>query len=142
MFRSAGLRKDARQLYLDLRDGRETRARMQPMDGLEQFRDLLDASSLILQATGFDSNLPRFERDGCAIEVGRPSERGELCDLDDNRIIPGLFGMGLGFNIVPGEAAGEPSFTGGLHGFQSYPLTIAPGLIDKMTAAMAAEKVS
>jgi len=37
-----------------------------------------------------------------------------------------LFGMGLGFNILPdGEPRGEPSFNGGIHGFQSYPLSIA-----------------
>ena len=142
VFRNAGLRKDAKQLYLDLRDGRETRARIQPMDNLAQYHNLLEQSSLILQATGFDSNLPRIERDGHEIQVGQPSDCGELRELDDNRIIPGLFGMGLGLNIVPGHAPGEPSFTGGLHGFQSYPLTIAPGLIDRLTARVAAERVS
>ena len=142
VFRNGGLRKDARQLYLDIRDGRETRVRSVHMDDLSQQRSLLEQASLILQATGFASNLPRIERDGNAISAGAPTDNGELRDLAIGKVIPGLYGMGLGLNILPPIAFAEASFDGGVHGFQSYPLSIAPGLIDSLTAMLAVEKVS
>lgn len=142
VFRNGGLRKDAKQLFLDLRDGRETRVRTLRMNHLDEQRALLQRASLILQATGFTSNLPRIERDGEPLEVGHPGSNGELRDLADERVIAGLYGMGLGFNILPEDALGEPSFNGGLHGFQSYPLTIAPRLIDSLAAMLAVEKAS
>jgi hypothetical protein len=140
--RHGGLRKDAKRLYLDLRDGRETRARILQMDLLADQQDLLQRASLILQATGFVSNLPRIERDGRRLEVGSPGQHGELRNLADDQIIPGLYGMGLGLNILPEDAQGEPGFRGGIHGFQSYPLAIAPRIIDCLTARLAVEKVS
>jgi hypothetical protein len=141
VFRNGGLRKDAKQLYLDIRNGRETRARILLMDQLSGQRELLEQASLVLQATGFVSNLPAIERNGSRVGVGKPSANGELRDLADDKIIPGLFGMGLGLNILPDDAAGEPSFHGGIHGFQSYPLAIAPRIIDCLTAQMPVEKV-
>ena len=140
VFRNGGLRKDAKQLYLDMRDGRETRVRTRLMDRLSDQLDLLQRASLILQATGFVANLPAIERDGRRVEVGSPGQDGQLRDLADNRVIPGLYGMGLGLNILPDDALGEPSFRGGLHGFQSYPLAIAPRIIASLTARAAAEK--
>jgi hypothetical protein len=140
VFRNAGLRKDAKQLYLDIRDGRENRVRIMQMDGLAEQRELLERASLVLQATGFASNLPRIERDGRRVEIGNPTRNGELRDLGDNEIVPGLYGMGLGFNILPEDALGESSFHGGLHGFQSYPLAIAPRIIESLKARIAAEK--
>jgi hypothetical protein len=141
VFRNGGLRKDAKQLYLDIRDGRQSRARILLMDQLSDQQDLLEQASLILQATGFDSGLPAIERNGLRLEVGKPTVNGELLDLADDRIIPRLFGMGLGMNILPADVPGEPSFNGGLHGFQSYPLAIAPRIIDCLTAQAAVEKV-
>ena len=142
VFRNGGLRKDAKQLFLDLRDGRETRVRTVRVAHIGEQRALLEGASLILQATGFSSNLPCIERDGRVIEAGLPGPDGSLRALADGRAIPGLFGMGLGLNILPEGALGEASFRGGLHGFQSYPLTIAPRLIDSLTAAQAVEKAS
>jgi hypothetical protein len=141
VFRNGGLRKDAKRLYLDIRDGRETRARILLMEQLSDQRELLDQASLVLQATGFVSNLPAIERNGLRIEVGRPSANGELRDLADNSIVRGLFGMGLGLNILPEDARGEPSFRGGIHGFQSYPLAIAPRIIDCLMMQMSAQQV-
>jgi hypothetical protein len=141
VFRNGGLRKDAKQLYLDIRDGRENRARILLMDQLSDQQALLDEASLLLQATGFVSGLPPIERDGRRLEVGDPTVNGELRDLASNEIIPGLFGMGLGLNILPDDAPGEPSFKGGIHGFQSYPLAIAPRIIDCLTAQIAVEEV-
>jgi hypothetical protein len=141
VFRNGGLRKDAKQLYLDIRDGRETRARILLMEQLSEQRELLEQASLVLQATGFVSNLPAIERNGLRVLVGKPGANGELRDLADDGIVRGLFGMGLGLNILPEDARGEPSFHGGIHGFQSYPLAIAPRIIDCLTAQMSAESV-
>ncbi len=55
-------------------------------------------------------------------------------------IVAGLAGMGLGFNILPDrEPRGEPSFNGGIHGFQSYPLAVAPPIIDRLIANLPME---
>lgn len=135
VFRNAGLRKDAKMLYLRIRDGEEDRVRLVEMDSLDEKQDLLERAGLILQATGFASNPPPVEIGGCCVAIGAPTDCGELRNLETGDVIPGLFGMGLGFDILPaGAGYGEASFSGGLHGFQSYPLTIAPRLIDKITA--------
>lgn len=142
VFRNGGLRKDAKALYLDIRDGRETRVRMLQVDSIADQRELLEQASVVLQATGFASRLPAIERDGQPVAVGAPTQNGELRDLGDDSIIPGLYGMGLGLNILPdGAAHGEPGFHGGIHGFQSYPSAIAPRIIDGLTARVAAEKI-
>lgn len=135
VFFNGGLRKDAKFLYLNIRDGQENRVRIQEMEKLDEQQDLLDQAGLILQATGFVANLPSIHKQGAQIRVGNPTQSGELRNLDDGEIITGLFGMGLGLNILPaGEPRGEPSFNGGIHGFQSYPLAIAPRIIDNMLA--------
>lgn len=140
VFRHGGLRKDARQLYLDMRDGRETRVRLVQMSFLDERRELLDSAALILQATGFGANLPPLERDGVPLEIGAPTVDGELRDLASGEIVPGLYGMGLGLDILPpGAARGEASFGGGIHGFQSYPLAIAPRIIARIIAGMGDE---
>jgi hypothetical protein len=137
VFRHGGLRKDAKQLYLDLRDGRETRVRLVQMNSLDQQRELLDSAALILQATGFGANLPRLERGAVPLEAGAPTVDGELCEPPGGKPIPGLYGMGLGLDILPpGPARGEASFGGGVHGFQSYPLAIAPRIIARIIAGM------
>ncbi len=142
VFFNAGLRKDAKFLYLDIRDGRETRARLQPMDSLADQDELLRSAGLILQGAGFAPRLPRIERDGQVLRVGNPTDDGRLHDLDTGEILPRCFGMGLGFNILPANRpAGERSFTGGLHGFQSYPLAVAPPIIEQVLAAMPAEEL-
>ncbi len=110
------------------------------MEKLGEQQDLLDQAGLILQATGFVANLPTIHKQGEPIRVGNPTQNGELRNLDDGEIIPGLFGMGLGHNILPeGEPRGEQSFNGGIHGFQSYPLAIAPRIIDNLLANMPME---
>jgi hypothetical protein len=42
--------------------------------------------------------------------------------------------------IEANDAAGEPSFNGGIHGFQSYPLSIAPRIVNCLTAQASVEK--
>jgi len=140
VFFHGGLRKDAKFLYLNIRDGQENRVRIVQMEELGEQQDLLDQAGLILQATGFVARLPLIQKDGAAVRVGHVTRGGELRNLDNGEIIPGLFGMGLGLNILPdGAPRGEPSFDGGIHGFQSYPLAIAPGIIDRLMANMPLE---
>jgi hypothetical protein len=140
VFRNGGLRKDAKTLYLKIRDGLENRVRLVQMSGLAEQQHLLEQAGLILQATGFGSKLPIVERQGRAIRVGNPTSDGELRDLDSAATVAGLFGMGLGLNILPpGAPRGEPSFAGGIHGFQSYPLSIAPRIINRLLADMPTE---
>ncbi len=136
VFFNGGLRKDAKQLYLDIRDGRETRVRLQPMNALADQHELLATAGLILQGTGFAHRMPTVLRDGEPVALGRPTRDGCLHDLETGAIVPCCFGMGLGFNVVPDRSpAGEPGFRGGVHGFQSYPLAIAPPIIERMLAA-------
>jgi hypothetical protein len=133
VFFNGGLRKDAKMLYLDIRDGRETRVRIEKIDRIEDQQELLQRAALILQATGFVANLPRVERAGKVLRFGEPTATGELCELGSKRVVRGLFGMGLGMNVLPpGRDHGEASFSGGIHGFQSYPLAIAPHIIDHL----------
>jgi hypothetical protein len=140
VFRNAGLRKDAKMLYLRIRDGEETRVKLEEMNSLDEKQELLARAGLILQATGFVSNLPPIERAGRSLRIGDPGQCGELHDLDSGAKIPGLFGMGLGINILPdGDPRGEPSFNGGIHGFQSYPLAVAPRIVDRIKANMTLE---
>ena len=140
VFRNGGLRKDAKLLYLRIRDGEEKRVRLVEMDSLDQAHRLLERAGLILQATGFASNLPPIEIDGSAVSLGNPTQDGELRNLETQKVVAGVYGMGLGLNILPdGGGIGEKSFNGGLHGFQSYPLTIAPRLIDKIEANLKTE---
>ena len=137
VFRNGGLRKDAKMLYLQIRDGQEKRVRLEEMDALDEKQDLLERAGLILQATGFNSSLPLLELEGRAIDVGDPGQNGELRDLDSGEVIAGLYGLGLGLNILPdGDSRGEASFDGGLHGFQSYPLAIAPRVIDSIKVTL------
>ncbi|MCP4873975.1 MAG: hypothetical protein GY896_00695 [Gammaproteobacteria bacterium] len=140
VFFNGGLRKDARALYLSIRDGHESRVELLQMEQLDEQLELLERAGLILQAIGFAPNLPRLERAGEQVNVGNPGKCGELCDLDSGQLIPGLFGMGLGYNILPDrEPGGEPSFNGGIHGFQSYPLVVAPRIIEALMANMPME---
>ena len=137
VFFNAGLRKDAKFLYLAIRDGREPRVRLQPMEDLSGQGELLAGAGLILQGAGFAHRLPRVARYGKPLRLGDPTRDGRLRDLDTGEIVPGCYGMGLGFNILPERRpAGEPSFNGGVHGFQSYPLSIAPPIIGDLLAAM------
>ncbi len=137
VFRNGGLRKDAKQLYLDIRDGRENRVRLERIGDIADCGETFARAGLILQATNFAPRLPRVEHDGVALSLGRPTRDGELHDLDADRIVPGLYGMGLGLNILPGDAPrGEPSFDGGIHGFQSYPLAVAPRIVDRLVATL------
>lgn len=140
VFFNAGLRKDAKYLYLDIRDGREQRVSLQPMNDLAEHKQLLAGAGLILQATGFTHKLPRIESEGRTLRIGNPTREGQLRNLDNGEIIPRCYGMGLGFNILPDrEPRGEPSFNGGIHGFQSYPLAVAPPIIDQMIANLTME---
>ncbi|MFT5503704.1 MAG: hypothetical protein ACI845_000033 [Gammaproteobacteria bacterium] len=133
VYSHAGLRKDAKWLYLNIRDGLEKRVKLVNINHCSDQQGLLGQSALILQATGFKPDVPILQIDGKNVNLGKPSANGELFTLESAERIPGLYGYGLGFNILPvGKAAGEKSFRGGIHGFQSYPLVVAPQIVNNL----------
>jgi hypothetical protein len=133
VYSHAGLRKDAKWLYLNIRDGLEKRVKLVTIDRCADQPELLEQSGLILQATGFTPDIPPLQVNGENILYGNPSSSGELFSVDSGQAIPGLYGYGLGFNILPvGSGVGEKSFKGGIHGFQSYPLVVAPPIVDNL----------
>ena len=133
VYAHAGLRKDAKWLYLNIRDGHEKRVKVKQIQNLENELDVIKEAGLILQATGSKANLPDFQINNEVTSVGQPTKTCELTREGNQQIIPGLFGYGLGFNIVPeGRAGGEDSFTGGIHGFQSYQQFLSPIVIEKI----------
>jgi hypothetical protein len=52
-----------------------------------------------------------------------------MSEHDSNGVIP---------SVEPGSY-GEPSFNGGIHVFQSYPLAVAPTIIDGLIANLPME---
>ena len=135
VFFNGGLRKDAKMLYLRIRDGEESRVKMLKINNINEQAQLLKQAALIIQATGFEPVLPAIESNGRPVKIGKPTETGQLREQDDGQIIEGLYGMGLGFNIGPMVGgSGEASFYGGIHGFQSYPISSAPNIINHLVA--------
>ena len=132
VYANGGLRKDAKFLYLRIRNGEETRARIVSIGKLADQRELLDEAALVIQCAGFVSNLPEIEIDGKICHVENHSSFGEVIDADSGGVIPGLFACGLGMHILPDAFHGEKSFDGSINGLQSYPLAIAPAIIQKI----------
>ena len=58
----------------------------------------------------------------------------------EERVLRSWAAEGIFEESVERRPAGEPSFSGGVHGFQSYPLAIAPPIIRQLLAAMPAEE--
>jgi len=133
IFANGGLRKDAKYLFLDLRDGKEKRARIERIERLSDQKALLDQAALVIQCTGFVFDPPEIIIDGEPRQIRNSAEFGEVVDADSNETIPGLFACGLGMYVTPEEKyAGEKSFTGSINGLQSYPLAIAPRIIQQL----------
>lgn len=133
VYRHAGMRKDAKTLYLNIRDGVEQRAQLVPIKRLSDRAAELDAAGLILQASGFHAAMPELELDGSLVDIAPRSTQGELRNAETGAVIPGLYANGLGIQIIPqGEFRGEPSFKGSVDGLQSYPLAVAPQIIDQL----------
>ena len=133
VYRNAGLRKDAKALYLEIKKGTENRVRLEPMASLSNAEHLLDDAALIVQCTGFQANLPEISLNGITQKVRRRSSVGELSDIKTGKEIPNLFGFGLGIQIIPeGDYRGEKSFTGSSDGVLPYPNAVAPVIIDQL----------
>jgi hypothetical protein len=133
VYRNAGLRKDAKALYLQIRSGAEKRVQIVPISELSDQAALLDRAALIVQCTGFHTAWPEIEIDGKLSRIDQHSSHGELRDVDSATIIPGLYACGLGMQIKPeSKYGGEKSFNGSINGLQSYPLVIAPQIIDQI----------
>ena len=116
---------------------------MLKIETIDEQSQLLQQAALILQATGFEPVLTVVECNGKPVKIGKPSVTGQLCEQDSGQLIEGLYGMGLGFNVVPSvRGYGEASFYGGIHGFQSYPNAIAPNIIDHLVAQYSMETVT
>jgi len=135
VYRNAGLRKDAKTLYLQIKQGTEKRVRLEPMESLSDARHLLDAAALIVQCTGFRANLPKITLNGITQNIKRRSKLGELSDIETGKAIPNLFGLGLGIQIIPeGDYRGEKSFSGSSDGVLPYPNAVAPAIIDQLVS--------
>lgn len=133
VYRNAGLRKDARALYLRIKYGEEKRVQLKPITTLSDAGHLFDEAALIVQCTGFRANLPKITLCGVTQNIKERSKYGELSDAGCGKVIPGLFGFGLGIGIIPeGDYRGEKSFRGSSDGFLPYPNAIAPVIIDQL----------
>ena len=133
VYRNAGLRKDAKALYLKIKQGEEKRVRLEPITALIDASPLFNDAALIVQCAGFRANLPSVTVDGVSQTIKERSKHGELSETGSGKVIPGLFGFGLGIQIIPeGYYRGEKSFSGSSDGFLPYPNAIAPILIDQL----------
>jgi hypothetical protein len=62
-----------------------------------------------------------------------PERFGKLSDIESTKVIPNLFGLGLGIQIIPeGDYRGEKSFSGSSDGVLPYPNAVAPVIIDQL----------
>ncbi len=133
VYRNAGLRKDAKSLYLQIKKGEEKRVHLKTIAALSDARTLLDESALVVQCTGFRANLPEITLNGITQKIKQRSKSGELSDIETGKVIPNLFGLGLGIQIIPeGEYQGEKSFSGSSDGVLPYPNAVAPAIIDQL----------
>lgn len=136
VYRHAGLRKDAKQLYLDIKNNHESRVQLIKIQSLGSETKLLKQAGLVVQCCGFAGCFPKLTVNGKAIEIGMQSKYGELRDADTGEIIKGLFGNGLGVDTQPEHGfRGEASFTGSTHGLQIYQLSSSPRIIAKILQA-------
>jgi len=133
VYRHAGLRKDAKNLYLEIKNQREPRAELVTISSIENERERLKSAGLIIQCCGLSANFPPLNIDGVATELSMQSDQGELHSACDGEVIDGLFGIGLGVNITPAaEFRGEASFTGSVNSLQIYPMLSAVNIIEKI----------
>ena len=141
VYRNAGLRKDAKDLYLQMQSGKEKRVKLLRINELSDQGRLLDDAALVVQCVGFRASFPAIEVDGKSCRIEEKSKLGELTDADSGEVIPGLYGYGLGLNILPeGEARGEKSFSGSPNGLLTYPLAIAPEIINQLLSRLTKAK--
>jgi len=133
VYRHAGLRKDAKNLYLEINNQREPRAELVTISNIENEHERLESAGLIIQCCGFSANFPPLNIEGKATELAMQSDQGELHRTSDGKVIDGLFGIGLGVNITPAaEFRGEASFTGSVNSLQIYPMLSAVDIIEQI----------
>jgi len=133
VYRHAGLRKDAKNLYLEINNQREPRAELVTISNIENEHKRLESAGLIIQCCGFSANFPPLNIDGKATELAMQSDQGKLHRTSDGKVIDGLFGIGLGVNTIPAaEFRGEASFTGSVNSLQIYPMLSAVDIIEQI----------
>jgi len=133
VYRHVGLRKDAKNLYLDINNQRESRVELVTISSIENERERLESAGLIIQCCGFSANFPPLNIDGKATELSMQSDQGELLSASDGEVIDGLFAIGLGVNVTPTAGfRGEASFTGSVNSLQIYSMSSAVNIIEKI----------
>lgn len=133
VYRHAGLRKDAKKLYLDIKNKRELRVQLVPISSLENESAKLESAGLIIQCCGFTSNFPALRINGEPTEVSMQSQQGELHAASNGQVIEGLFAIGLGVNTTPAaDYRGEVSFTGSVNGLQIYAQSAGLSIIEQI----------
>jgi hypothetical protein len=121
LHRFGGLRGDARQLYLRIQAGEETRVLFESGNSAEN-----SFTGATIDATGYETNLlPLIDHDGKPISLAL-SEDGQTnvnayggVKASDQEVVPNIYGIGLGYGIRP-NGIGEPRFNGRLDGVNVY----------------------
>ncbi len=119
--RYGGIRGDAKDLYLAVSDGSERRVAQQIVPNLKAAQPLLEDAAVIVQALGYQVNeIPIYTRDGQRIGPVRIKGRVEVTDnsqirsgIGSRRIIPGAYGLGLGYGVLPNARIGGEPNSGG-----------------------------
>lgn len=144
VFRLAGFRLDSRELIMQARGigGRapEPRLRLHRLRGDDSTAlQILDDADLVVAALGYRPHaLQVLDESGALVALG--SARGPQASLVDDRcrvldasgkVVPGLFGIGLGAGFVPrGALGGEPSFSGQANGLWLWQNDVGALIVD------------
>lgn len=121
LHRFGGLRGDARQLYLRIHTGEETRVYLEGATNTED-----SFAGATIDATGYETNLlPVIDHNGkpLSLVIGEDSQanvnaHGGL-KVSNQGTAPNIYGIGLGYGIRP-NGIGEPRFNGRLDGVNVY----------------------
>ena len=133
VYRHAGLRKDAKNLYLDIKNKGDSRVQLVTISSIEDERVRLESAGLIVQCCGFSSNFPALGINGEFTKISMQSEHGELHEAGNGHIIDGLFAIGLGVNTTPQAAyRGEASFSGSVNSLEIYALSAGLSIIEQI----------
>jgi len=139
VYRHAGLRKDAKNLYLAIKNHDQSAVQIVTISSIEKERARLKSAGLIIQCCGFSSNFPSFGVNGKLTQLSMQSQHGELHDATNGHVIDGLFAIGLGVNTTPeAEFRGEASFTGSINGLQIYSMSAGLSIIEQLLLAQKA----
>ncbi|WNJ19039.1 non-hydrolyzing UDP-N-acetylglucosamine 2-epimerase [Pontibacter sp. G13] len=144
LFRLAGLRMDGRARYMDMLGMNggpaENRAVFSQIDPhSDDFSQAMEASDLLIEATGYTFNTPSFfNTDHHRIEFQGEITRHWVDDqcrmlTQEGEALLGVYGVGLASGFLPGtELGGEPSFRGQTNGLWYYQNLIADLILQQI----------